>query len=280
MGRWINSLYAGVQVAEWRRGLFLLLAVSLFLHAPVSAQPAISISPTSLSFGNVAVDSSATRMLTISNTGTATLSVGTITSSNPMFVVTPTQLTLAAPMGTITSSQTVTVTFIPTSEGSQTGTLTIPHNAPGSPSTISLSGTGNVPAISLSPTSLSFGNVKIGSSVSQSLTIFNTGTAALSVRSLSSSNPMFVVSPPSLTVPVTVGVVTNSTTITVTFTPTSAGLHSGTVTILHNAAGSPSTISLSGTGVASSTPASPFPDLQIAGKIAFDRCFVKSACDQ
>jgi Tol biopolymer transport system component len=245
------------------------------LGAGVVGQPILSLSSTSLSFGNVAVGSSATRMFTISNTGTVALSVGSITSSNPQFTVSPASFTVAARAGTVASSQTVTVTFTPTGAGPHTGALVIPHNAPGSPdplntarslALVSLSGTGapSGPAISLSTASLSFGGVNIGSSATRMFTISNSGTAALSVGSIASSNPLFTVSPASFTVAAQASTVASSQTVTVTFTPTGAGSQTGALTIPHNAAGSPSSISLSGVGVDSTAP-----DLQIAAKIAF-----------
>ena len=115
------------------------------------------------------------------------------------------------------------------------------------------------PAISLSGTSLSFGNVAVSSSVQQTFTVSNTGTVVLNVTGITVTGTdaaQFSVNPASFNL--SAGV---SQTVTVTFAPTSTGAKSGTLSITHNATGSPSSVSLSGTGVA--------PDLQIAGKIAF-----------
>jgi hypothetical protein len=46
----------------------------------------------------------------------------------------------------------------------RTGSISISDDAPGSPQTVSLSGTGTGPAVSLSPTSLTFGGQFVGTS--------------------------------------------------------------------------------------------------------------------
>lgn len=91
------------------------------------AEPDISVSPTSLDFGNVAVSSSRNRTLTISNVGNAPLTVDSITSDNTAFtIVSPTfPQTIAAG-----SSVNVTVRFSCTDLGNQTGDLTVSSNDP------------------------------------------------------------------------------------------------------------------------------------------------------
>src|SRR5258708_13207011 len=74
----------------------------------------------------------------------------------------------------------------PAATGSASGTLSIPDDATGSPHTVALSGTGVQPRATVSPTSLSFGNVKVGlgSPTSQQYaTITNPGTANLHIGS-------------------------------------------------------------------------------------------------
>ena len=80
MGKRVCASCVGIRSSEWRRGLFLLLAFFLLLPVPASAQPTISLSPTSLSFGTLNVGASASQIITLSNNGTATLSVGSISS--------------------------------------------------------------------------------------------------------------------------------------------------------------------------------------------------------
>src|SRR5438128_6811102 len=59
--------------------------------------------------------------------------------------------------------------------------LSLVSNAPNSPSTIALSGTGVQPQLSVAPPSVSFGNVLVGSNGVQNLTLTNSGGANLTI---------------------------------------------------------------------------------------------------
>ena len=106
-------------------------------------------------------------------------------------------------------------------------------------------GPGN-PAVSLNPGSVVFGSQLKGSTSSpQSVILLNSGTATLNITSITASADF--------------GQSNNcggslgaglSCTINVTFTPSSEGLESGSITIADDAFGSPHTVTLSGTGVA------------------------------
>lgn len=98
------------------------------------------------------------------------------------------------------------------------------------------------PAISLSATSLIFSNVQIGSSDQQTLIVSNTGNTALNVTDIFVSGTdagLFSVSPTSFSVESG-----QSEAVTVTFSPTSTGNKSASLLISHNAAGSPTSVSL------------------------------------
>ncbi len=228
------------------------LKVTLSGTGVAAASPALSLSAAALAFDSTTVGATSQRTLTISNTGTAALSVGSITSSNSQFTVSPTQITVTAPVGTATSSQTVTVTFAPTSAGSQTGTLTITHNATGSPSTVALTGVGKAaasPTLSLSATSLKFDSTKVGASSQKTFTVSNPGSAALTVSGITvggADASQVTVSPTTFTV----NAGGTAQTVTVTFAPTSGGAKSASLSIAHNATGSPASVALSGVGVA------------------------------
>lgn len=114
------------------------------------------------------------------------------------------------------------------------------------------------PIASLSPTSLSFGTIKVtSSSTPQNIVLSNTGTAALTVSgiSLTGANPgdySFTTVPVSnCGGSVSVG---GSCTIQVTFTPTTSGSRTATVSVSDNAAGSPQTATVSGSGVFANAP--------------------------
>jgi hypothetical protein len=107
--------------------------------AGATASSAISVNPSSLAFGNVTVGQTATLPLTVSNTGTASLNISSLTAGTPFSVVSPaTPVTVNAG-----GSATVTVKFAPSSAGSTAGTLAIASNDPSKPTlNVPLTGTG------------------------------------------------------------------------------------------------------------------------------------------
>lgn len=115
-----------------------------------------------------------------------------------------------------------------------------------------LSGTGvTVPKATPCPTSVNFGNQAVGSkSASQLVTLSNTGSGVLTVTSVKATGDFTETNgcdgsgsklPPE-----------TACAINVTFAPTATGTRTGTLTITDNAAGSPHTVQLTGSGVATS----------------------------
>ena len=84
----------------------------------------------------------------------------------------------------------------------------------------------NLPSISLSPNPMPFGDVRVGSSKPLQLSITNSGDAALNVSSITVSNSEFSVA--STGFQVAAGATLNKT---VTFSPTSTGVKSATLTV-------------------------------------------------
>ncbi len=137
----------------------------------------------------------------------------------------------------------------------QFASVTITDNASGSPQSVALSGSGTTalaPAVSLSPTSLSFGDQQVNTtSAASTVTLTNSGNAALIINSIGLSGTNsgdFAQSSscPSSSSTLAAG---DSCTISVTFTPTATYSRSASVTITDNASGSPQSVALSGTGV-------------------------------
>ncbi len=105
-----------------------------------SAQPAstVSLSPASLTFaGQIMGTTSAAQPVTLSNTGTATLTIGGITAGGDFAQTNTCGTSVAAG-----ASCLINVTFSPAAVGSRTGTLSVADNAANSPQTIGLAGTG------------------------------------------------------------------------------------------------------------------------------------------
>ena len=212
--------------------------------------PAVSLSPTSLAFGSQHVGTTSTaQTVTLSNTGNAALSITSL-------AVKGTNGSNFAQTNTCGSSVaagahcTISVTFTPSASGSRTASVSITDNASGSPQTVSLSGTGTAALVSLSPTSLAFGNQSVGTtSTAQTLTLSNTGNAALSITSLALTGTNASDFAQTNTCGSSVAAGANCT-ISVTFTPSASGSRTASVSITDNASGSPQTVSLSGTGTA------------------------------
>jgi hypothetical protein len=145
---------------------------------------------------------------------------------------------------------TITVAFQPSAVGSASGNISIVSNAPTSPTPVGLTGTGIAAThtLSISPTSLNFGTVTTGtSSASQNVLITNTGNSSVTISQITSTGSGYSMTGGSA--PVTLSPSQNIT-LTIQFTPITAGSINGSISIVSNATGSPVTVSLSGTGVA------------------------------
>jgi hypothetical protein len=217
-----------------------------------SSTPKIALSTTSLGFGNISDGSSKTLALTMTSSGTSPLTVNSLSISGSGFSLGPATLPATLAVG---QSLTVQVGFSPKTAGSATGNLTINSNSTtGATSTVSLSGTGvatTTPTLSLSTTALSFGSVTDGTSTKQTLTLSSTGTAALTVSSVSAAGTGFSIVGGTFPVSLNPGA---SATVTVQFAPTTTGTLTGQLAINSNSStGSSVVVGLSGFGEAAVT---------------------------
>jgi hypothetical protein len=209
--------------------------------------PALSLSASTLSFGSQIVNTtSAVQTVTVTNSGTATLNLGSITATGP-FAQTNTCNSPVASGGICT----ISVTFTPTTAGSAVGSVTLVDNAANSPQTISLTGTGiTAPVANLSPASVTFATSQaVGTtSAPQTVTLTNTGSATLIIVGITASANFAATNDCGASIPVG-----GNCSISVTFTPTAVGNLYGTLTVTDNnngALGSTQTVALAGTGLA------------------------------
>lgn len=196
----------------------------------------------SLSFPSLEINqTSSAQSVTLTNDGNATMTISDISISGDYAQTNNCPGSLG-----ISSSCTFQVTFTPTAGGARNGTLTITDNAPGSPHTVSLTGSGYVTTATVAPASLSFANQNVGSaSAAQSVVITNTGESAMTVSGITvPSNFTQTNNCTSGTVPAS-----GTCTIQVTFSPAAGGSLGGTMTINDNAQGNPHTVVLTGTGL-------------------------------
>ena len=212
----------------------------------------LSASPSTLSFGNVTVGNNSSRTVTLTDSGTGSVTVSQATVSGVGFGISA----LSLPR-TLTSGQSVTFNaiFAPTTTGSVSGTISVVGNATNSPAAVTLGGTGVTGLLlGASPASLSFGNVTVGSSGCQTVTLTNTGTVRVTVSQVTVSGVGFSISAFSLPMTLTSG---QSVTFNATFAPTTAGGVTGSISVASNASNSPATVGLSGTGITLLITASP-----------------------
>lgn len=214
------------------------------------AQPAPDIdAPTSVDFGSVIVGTTADSIVTLSNTGTDTLSVSGVSASDAAYsIISPVGAFDIAAGG---ATQDVIVRFSPTTETTTTADLNVASNDPDeNPLVIALTGTGapvplDEPDISLDTASIDFGTVVVDGSAQGSVTISNIGTQLLSVSGLTAGGVFSVVSP-AAPFDVASGA---SQVVTVSFDPTAVGAEAGSLDITSN---DPDTgiasVTLSGTG--------------------------------
>jgi hypothetical protein len=206
----------------------------------------LAATPASLSFTGVQTGKTQTQTETVQNTGgsSATISQGSVAGTGFSISGLSTPLTLAAGQSTSFS-----VTFAPASSGTFNGSVAIASNASNPNLNIILSGSATGPAagqLSAIPASINVGNVTVGTSGGQSGTLSATG-GSVTVSSVSVGSSEFAISGISFPVTISAG---QSANFTVTFTPQTSGLASVAASFDSNASNSPTSVTMTGTGVA------------------------------
>jgi hypothetical protein len=217
---------------------------------PAYAAASISVDPTSWNAGGVAVGTTVYQTIKVTNTGDVNINTAYLYKSISPF---PSDFTIDVwssfcpyPWKPGTYCM-IYIKFIPSGGGPQSANLTV--NVLGVASVIvPLSGGPDSPAVSLAPaSSWDFSNQNVGStSAAKPFTLTNTGTANLIVNTLTTSGEFAFSSGSDLCTGKPVAPL-GTCTFGVTFSPTSAGVKSGSVSIPSNA--TTVTVPLSGTGV-------------------------------
>jgi hypothetical protein len=191
---------------------------------------ALSITPSAATFGSVTVKTEAAQTIKVSNTGTGELKIFSAEIVGTGFSLSGTSAPTKLAAG---SSATFNVAFKPMAAGTEKGTVSIKTNASESPATVNLSGTGVEESVKLtvSESSLNFGNVAVSNSQSKDVTITNSGNANVVIAGVSVTGAAFSVGGGSdMTL-----APNQSETLTVNFNPKSKGSLAGTLTISSNA---------------------------------------------
>jgi hypothetical protein len=207
---------------------------------PASA-PAVSLSPSSLQYSSQPVGAtSEPQTALLRNMGSSPLSITSIVTSGD-FAESDNCGTSVPAAG----SCTLSVTFTPTAGGVRSGLIVLQEDAAGSPHAVTLEGIGSGPVAALSPASLSFSSIAVGTSSSpQTITLSNSGNITLSISSIQTSGDY------SQTNNCPSGLAAGATcTISITFSPTTTGTRNGSLTITDDATGSPQAETLTGSGL-------------------------------
>jgi len=207
-------------------------------------QPVLTLSPANLSFANQTVNiTSPKRVSTLKNTGTGTLtitSIGITGTNSGDFAMTKSCGTSVAAGG----SCDIFVTFKPSATGTRTAAVSIADSAAKSPQSLPLTGVGVLPAITLSPTSLTFPTqVVYTTSAAQVVTLKNASLGIATLKSITVTGPFGLTK--------SCGPYVNpggGCTFSVTLKPKSIGALTGSLTVTDNSTNGPHTVTLTGTG--------------------------------
>jgi hypothetical protein len=202
---------------------------------------ALEVTPNPVDFGSVMVGSSASQTLTVTNSGQGKFTLKTVSASGPGFTISG----LSAPQ-TLASGQSASlaVVFKPAVAGQENGNISVSIGSQGPQLVGSLKGAGSTTVLTVTPSVVSFGNVNVGSPVSQSLRLSNSSSASVAIKSVGATGPGFGIS--GLTTPQTL-TPNESVNFTAEFNPKAAGAETGTISI--ETAGTPLTVGLNGAGV-------------------------------
>jgi hypothetical protein len=223
----------------------------------IAASSEISLSQTSVVFDQQVVGvASLPQTVYYYNQSNATVNLTSVVLTGADFSMTNGCVTSVGAL----SFCNIKITFKPTGTGVLSGNIVITDSAPGSPRTITLSGTGvsaAAPQATVTPTSLTFASQPLGTtSAAQNINLTNSGEANLTVTGISlGGTNMADYGQTNTCQPVPFTLVPGfSCTISVTFKPLATGARTASVSIADNAAGSPQTVTLTGTGAAGTTP--------------------------
>jgi hypothetical protein len=225
----------------------ILFTALLSFHAPQAcAAGQLLLTPNTVQFGQVNVDTSTSMPVTMKNVGETPIIINNEKfRASASITMSGFKLPVSLSEG---QSFTFVIRFAPTVVGAQSGYVLFSSNAAHIGFSLVINGSGVQPSVSAVPTSASFGSVPVGASTSQTIQLKNAGTTPLTISAATASGTGFSVT--GLTLPVALSAGT-AATLTIKFSPKSAGAVSGTATVT----GSFSSVSvpISGTGVSDTT---------------------------
>ena len=218
--------------------------VDVVFKATSSTAPSISSQPASKT-----VTASQTATFSVTATGTAPLSYQW--QKNGAAISGATSSSYTTPATTSTDNGALFTVVVSNTLGKVTS----------SPATLTVNAA--TLALSVSPTSLSFGSIDTGATSTLGVTLKNSGNSNVTISGVGTSGAGFSASNVSSGMILVPG---QSAALNVTFAPLSTGTVTGGVTVTSNATNSPATVSMTGTGVQSNFSTWVAPSLTRVGK--------------
>lgn len=207
--------------------------------------------PGSVNFGDVPVGVANTQTVTLSNQSSEYINVTHLTANGAGLSLSgdvdlPIRI---APRHT----SAFALRFAPLKAGKVTGSVAVVSDATNSLLAVGVTGTGEAPTLQLlaNPSSLSFGEVHVGTTSTKTVTLSNTGNAKISVSGIQASGTGFRASGYALPFTLAAG---QSAAFQVEFAPKSSGNSAGDVQVKSTASATPDSIPLSGSGTTQTTP--------------------------
>jgi Abnormal spindle-like microcephaly-assoc'd, ASPM-SPD-2-Hydin len=240
-------------------------ATVLFYHKGINGLDSVSVTggasvitlfaatPDSLDFGTRIRNSSKTDTIVVSNSGNVSLRIDSVRSPDPAFTITPTSV--AAVAGG--SNTKFFITYKPNVGGPDSAKIVFYSNSSTQPDTVYVRGNVVIaPIFSASKASITFPAVLLGTHKMDSVTVTNTGTASLSITSVTWTDTNYVVTPTSATIGIDA-----SQKFYVTFSPKAVGTKNTSIVLTSNVTEIHDTVKVYGLGTNVATIAEARKDL-------------------
>ena len=220
------------------------------VNSPSPQLSHLQLNTGALDFGSVSVGSSKSNTITLTNpspAGAPGITVSQASATGSGFSLSAPALPLSLAAGQTSS---LTVIFTPNAPGAARGQLSIMTQGSNQSAVVALSGVGlGTAQLAVSPSSLNFGSVGVGSNQSQTGTL-TTGGSNVTISSANLNGQGFSLSGISFPTTIAPG---NSLPFTVDFAPLAVGTSSGQLSFFSDASNSPIVINMSGSGFQSSS---------------------------
>ena len=175
---WSNPRYLSAAAVSV---VVLVILVTVLPSRLRAAANELSISPTSLRYGDVVIGQSQTLLVAVINNGQTSITISSVDSSNSKFKVSKLKLPQVLATG---KGLEVSVTFAPTAKGWVGGHVTVISNASNQALKLEVGGAGVTrETVTASPASISFGDVDVGKSLTLPVLLTNTRSSKVILES-------------------------------------------------------------------------------------------------